>query len=75
MGDILVLLIALMCADTDSMKCVMTVPSGLGKQKCTEFLNDALGRFQKLMVKKTASQEWKHSKENTECFVAAMQAA
>ena len=75
MGDIPVLLIEPNCTDTDGMKCVVIAPSGLSKQNRKEFLNDAVEKFQSQMAKRTVSQEWNHSKENTERFAAAMQEA
>ena len=57
------------------MKCTVTAPSTLGKSKRKEFLKEAVDKFQSQMAKKTASQEWNHSKENTERFAAAMKEA
>ena len=75
MGNIPVLLISPTCTDTNGMKCVVTAPGALSKHKRTEFLREATKKLQKRMVKGTASQEWKHSKDNTEQFADAMQAA
>jgi hypothetical protein len=75
MGTLPVLLIAPTCAGTDGMECVVTAPGGLNKQKRTDFLKEASRRFQAQMVKKTASQKWGHSKEDTKRFAAAMLAA
>ena len=57
------------------MECVVTAPAGLNKQQRTDFLKEASKKFQAQMVKKTASQKWGHSKEDTKRFAAAMQQA
>ena len=75
MGDIPVLLIEPNCTDTDGMKCTVTAPGGLSKKKRTDFLKEAVDKFESQMTKQTVSQEWNHSNEDTERFVAAMKEA
>ena len=75
MGTILVLMITLKCANTGSMECVMIALIGLNKQKHGNFLKKASKEFSAQMVKRTASQEWDHSTEDTKHFAVAMQEA
>ena len=58
MGDIPVLLIEPNCTDTDGMKCTVTAPGGLSKKKRTDFLKEAVDKFESQMTKQTVSQEW-----------------
>jgi hypothetical protein len=53
----------------------VAAPSGLNKQRRKAFLREASKQFQAQMFKRTASQNWVHSEEETKRFSAAMREA